>query len=45
VRDVALAGRVARGWLAHTKYWAADGPDGDKEHIKALQNAVNLADT
>ena len=42
VKDVALKGRVARQFIAHTHYW--DVGVADEVHLKALRAAVNLLD-
>ncbi len=42
VKDVALAGDVAKSFIAHTKYWATGF--GDQEHLEALRAAINLLD-
>ncbi len=42
VKDVALKGDVAKILVAHVHYW--DTGHGDREHLEALQAAMNLLD-
>ena len=44
VKDIRLAGKMSKSWIAHVNYWEMEKFRNDTQHIEALRAAVNLLD-